>query len=151
LYCLTSTLRALGLVAASLLVLSLSKGAFAAINDIVMAYLGLKSAGAESGDGEGEVEDSEEAELELEESLEEFMQEAPLAGAAGADAPAIAGVGLALLAGEGVAAPPGAESLLPHAASNMTDRPKHRPAFRNEFERVFFIFSECKSLSKVRD
>jgi hypothetical protein len=69
--------------------------------------------------------------------------DAPLAGAAGADAPALAGAALAPTAG--------ADSLLPQALSSITDRPKQRLALRKEFERVFFIFSECKSLSKVRD
>jgi len=66
--------------------------------------------------------------------------DAPLAGAAVAGAPALAGARLALLPGGGAAAPAGADSLLPQAASNRTDRLKPRLAFRNEFERVFFIF-----------
>jgi hypothetical protein len=63
--------------------------------------------------------------------------EAPLAGAAGADAAALAGVALALL--PVVPAPAGVSSLLPQALSKITDRLQQRLAFRNEFERVFFI------------
>jgi hypothetical protein len=61
--------------------------------------------------------------------------DAPLAGAAGADAAALAGVALVPV----VPAPAGASSLLPQALSKITDRLKQRLAFRNEFERVFFI------------
>jgi hypothetical protein len=64
--------------------------------------------------------------------------DAPLAGAAGANAAALAGVALALL--PVVPALAGAASLLPQALSNIIDRLKQRLAFRNEFERVFFIF-----------
>jgi hypothetical protein len=69
--------------------------------------------------------------------------DAPLAGAAGADAPAL--LGAALAAGAAVPAPVPAEagSLLPQALKSITDRPMQRLAFRKEFERVFFIF--CKS------
>ena len=70
--------------------------------------------------------------------------DAPLAGAAGADAPPLAGAALAPAAGAAAPAPApaGADSLLPQALSSITDRPKQRLAFRKEFERVFFIFSE---------
>jgi hypothetical protein len=64
--------------------------------------------------------------------------DAPLAGAAGVGAAALAGAVLALL--PVVPAPADASSFLPQALSKITDRLKQRLAFRNEFERVFFIF-----------
>jgi MoxR-like ATPase len=74
--------------------------------------------------------------------------DAALAGAAGADAPALASaaLALALVPAAGVAEPADVDSLLPQALSKITDRPKQRLAFRTEFERVFFIFSDSKGL-----
>jgi hypothetical protein len=75
--------------------------------------------------------------------------DAPLAGAPDAGAPALAGAALAPAAGLAAPEPTVADSLLLQALSSITDRPRQRLAFRKEFERVFFIFYESKSLSKA--